>query len=119
MNRRLAIFALATLLAAAAVVSAAGGVELFGKPLRGLSAVPLAEVSAGRHQDEAIRVSGIARKPGMERVTIAEGEATLLVQAEGFSLPEDLAGARVTAEGRVRKGEAGPYLAASGIEVRR
>lgn len=118
MNRRLAILPLATLLTVGAV-AVAGGVELFGKPLRGLSVVPLAEVSAGRHQDKAIRVVGTASKPGKEGVTISDGEATLLVQADGFSLPGDLAGARVTAEGRVRKGEAGPFLAASGIEVRR
>lgn len=116
MHRRLAILALAALLATTAV---AGGVELYGKPLRGLSAVPLAEVSAGRHQDKAIRVSGTASKPGKEGVTISDGEATLLVQAEGFTLPEDLAGAKLTAEGRARKSEAGAVLAASGIEVRR
>lgn len=97
----------------------AGEVELYGKPLRGLSAAPLAEVAAGRHLERALRVTGVVRSAGAGGVTISEGEASLLVLPDGFSVPEDVAGARMVVEGRAKKGDSGIRFVASGLEVRR
>lgn len=109
----------AALLALAAV---AGTVELYGRPLRGLSAVPVSTVlsSPERYADRSVRVAGTGRR-GAGGLEIVEGDAALQVQPSGFSLPDSATGARWTAEGKVRLPGKGspPVLLASGVEVER
>ena len=117
MRSRLAAVVVFSGLAASAL---AAGSELYGKPLRGLSTVSVAAI-VERPDDYAgktIRVSGAS---GSEkgRPALAEKDAMLPLETDGFSLPEDLAGARLTAEGRVRKGDKGAVFVATGVEVRR
>jgi hypothetical protein len=106
------------LVAATAAALAGTGNELYGKPLRGLSAVPLAEVKAqsARYAGKAIRVGGTGGASAANEVTLSEGGASLLVRTDGsFSLPATLDGAQVTAEGKLKDGA----FVASGVEVKR
>jgi hypothetical protein len=92
--------------------------DLYGKPLRGLTAVPIAELvrDAERYRAKPIRVVGVASAGDADKVTLSEGKASLLVRTDGgFSLPGKLDGTRVTAEGRLKGNE----LVASGVEVDR
>lgn len=113
------IGAAALLLAAAVAASLlASETELYGKPLRGLTAVPLAELKANpdRHRDKTIRVAGTAAAASPGEVTLSEGGASLPVRTDGsFTLPEKLAGAKVIAEGKLKGGA----LVATGLEVSR
>jgi hypothetical protein len=95
----------------------ASGSDLYGKPLRGLSPVPLAEIakSPERYRGKTIRVTGTSSAASASEMTLSEGGASLVVKADGFSLPARLDGARVTAEGRLQEGA----LAATGVEVSR
>lgn len=110
--------ALAFVLLASAALAASS--ELYGRPLRGLSAVPIAAILArpADYEGKTIRVSG-THQGEKGHPALAEGGAVLLLVCDGFSLPEDLAGARLTAEGVVRSGEKGATFLASGVEVRR
>lgn len=95
--------------------------ELYGKPLRGLSAVPLADVAGApeKFAGRAIRVAGAAEAGSASGVTISEGSASLRLETDGtFSLPGKLSGALVTAEGKLRTG-ASPVFVATGVEVKR
>ena len=113
---------LAVLLSLADTAGAAPA-ELYGKPLRGLSAVRVADILAGpeRYAGKSIRVTGLgANSSGTAAVT--EGAASLPLQTDGsFALPERLDGAQITAEGRVRKDASSPnpVFVAIGIEVKR
>jgi hypothetical protein len=94
------------------------GAELYGKPLRGLSPVPIEELArdAGRYRAKPVRVVGVASAGDTEKVTLSEGKASLLVRTDGsFTLPANLAGVRVTAEGKLK----GSELVATGVEVDR
>jgi hypothetical protein len=117
-----AVAVLSMLLGGPARAESQEGIELYGKPLRGLSAIALEELvkNPDQFRDRTIRVTGKAGGGG-GLVTITEGAASLAIKTDGtFALPEKLDGARVTAEGRVRieKGS-GPIFAATGVEVRR
>ncbi|KAA0253480.1 hypothetical protein FBQ97_04990 [Acidobacteria bacterium ACD] len=115
---------LAGLLVAAglALSAAASTVELYGRPLRGLSAVPVATVLASpeRYADRSIRVAGTGRKGG-DGLEIVDGDAALALAPSGFSLPDSALGLGWTAEGKLRVGGKGspPVLVASGVEVAR
>lgn len=115
---------LAGLLVAAglALAAHASTVELYGRPLRGLSAVPLATVLAApeRYADRSIRVAGTGRR-GADGLEVAEGDAALALDPSGFSLPDSALGLRWTAEGKLRVAGKGsrPVLVASGVEVAR
>lgn len=94
--------------------------DLYGKPLRGLSPVPVADVAANpeKYAAKAVRVegenAGAAGQPALK-----EGDALLPIEADGFALPSGLAGGRLAAEGKAaRKGGRAVFLAA-GLEVRR
>ena len=115
--RRFLAAVLFVLLAPAAFAAAT---ELYGKPLRGLSAVSIAAVVAhpADYEGKTIRVSG-PNKGEKGSPALAEGGALLPLVTDGFSLPEDLADARLTAEGRVRNSEKGATFVATGVEVRR
>jgi len=116
-SRRGTLAALVVCALAAAGGARAAGSELYGKPLRGLTAVPISEVkrSPERWSGKTIRVAGTAAGGSSAEVTLSEGGASLAVRADGFSLPEKLGGARVVAEGKLRDGA----LVATGVEVSR
>jgi len=114
---------LCLLCAAHAAPAQSGGVELYGKPLRGLTAVPLTTIAQNpeAYRDRTIRVTGEGKSAEGGAVTISEGAASLQLKTDGsFSMPGKLAGARVTAEGRVRSEKgSGTTFVATGIEVKR
>ena len=131
---RTRVLLLAAVLASASHAIAAGPAELYGKPLRGLSPVRLADVLASpeRYAGKTIRVLGAGAKASAAgpassaaAVTITEGSAALRIETDGtFALPEKLEGAQVTAEGKVgtvRKdsSDPGPTFVAIGVEVKR
>ncbi len=95
--------------------------EVYGKPLRGLSAVPVREVAANpdRYAARDIRVAG--ENAGPEgKPALKDGEALLPIATDGsFRLPERLAGARLAVEGRVKKSGGTVVFVASGVEVTR
>jgi hypothetical protein len=94
------------------------GNELYGKPLRGLTPVAIAELKQApdRYRQKVVRVVGTAGAGSPSEVTLSEGGASLAVRTDGsFSLPAKLDGARVTAEGKLRDGA----LVATGVEVSR
>jgi hypothetical protein len=109
------VLVLALFLASAGAARAS---DLYGKPLRGLSAVPLAEIakSPERFREKPIRVEGTGADGSASQVTLSEGGEKLVVKTDGsFTLPAQLQGARVTAEGKLKGNE----LVASGVEVKR
>ena len=112
------VFAFLSALPVPAAFAAAS--ELYGKPLRGLSAVSIAAVVAhpADYEGKTIRISG-PNKGEKGHPALAEGGALLSLVTDGFSLPDDLPDARLTAEGRVRKDEKGAAFVATGVEVRR
>ncbi len=110
--------ALFLLLAAPTPLSAA---EVYGKPLRGLSAVGVRDVVANpeRYAGRDIRVAG--ENAGSEgKPALRDGEALLPIVSDGsFALPGRLSGARLVAEGRVKRSEGTVVFVASGVEVTR
>ena len=110
--------AVAALAASAAPAHAA---DLFGKPLRGLTAVSVAAVVAApeKFAAKAVRVEGRNAGPA-GRPELRDGDAVLPIVTDGsYALPENLSGGTLAAEGKaqVRGGRA--VFVASGIEVRR
>ena len=107
----------ALVLAAAPLASAA---DLYGKPLRGLTAVPVAAVVAdpGKYAAKAIRVegknSGPAGKPALK-----DGDSVLPIEPDGFKVPAGLEGGSLAAEGRAASREGRAVFLATGLEVRR
>jgi hypothetical protein len=101
--------------------SRASAADLYGKPLRGLSPVSVAEIvkDPARFSTKAVRVEGQnAGAPG--RPALKEKDAVLPVVSDGsFKLPQDLAGGFLAAEGRARASETGAVFVATGVEVRR
>lgn len=114
MARLLAVTALTVLLAASRA-------DVYGKPLKGLTPVPIASVlgEPARYAARAVRIEGSADvKNG--NLKLAEGKDALSIETEGFTVPQNVAGARVAAEGRVRIVEgAPPVFVATGLEVTR
>lgn len=117
MSRRLlASFVLATLIAGSAVAT-----DLYGKPLRGLSPVTAKAVVAepARYAGKTIRVEG-ANAGAAGRPALKEEEAVLPIVTDGtFTIPENLTGGFLAAEGRARAQASGAVFVATGIEVRR
>jgi len=115
-RRRLALIALVIL---AASPLAGGGAEVYGKPLRGLTAVPLSTVVASpeKFRERSIRIAGVAGARDAGAITLSDAGASLLVRTEGFSLPEKVDGSRVTAEGRLAR--EGMTFVATGAEISR
>lgn len=115
---RARLAALILLLAAATPLLAA---EVYGKPLRGLSAVPVRDVVAnpGRYAGRDIRVAG--ENAGSEGTpALRDGESLLPLVSDGsFALPGRLAGARLVAEGRAKQTGERVVFVASGVEVTR
>ena len=114
-----ALAALAFLTLSAALPARAA--DLYGKPLRGLSPVPVREVvqDPARYATKAARVegsnAGAAGSPALK-----DGNAVLPIVSDGsFKFPADLAGGFLAAEGRARAGSSGAVFVATGVEVRR
>jgi hypothetical protein len=121
---RPALRAAAALTAAAFAALAANparGADLYGKPLRGLSPVAVAAIvkDPARYSAKAVRVEG-ANAGAAGRPALKEGDAMLPVVSDGsFTLPADLAGGFLAAEGRARATDSGAVFVATGVEVRR
>lgn len=117
MTRRTAALALVFALAAAGGARAA---DLYGKPLRGLSPVRVADVAANpeKYAAKAVRVegenAGAAGKPALK-----DGDALLAIEADGFALPAGLSGGRIAAEGKAARKDGRAVFVATGLEVRR
>lgn len=107
----------------AGMALSAPGAELYGKPLRGLTPVSIADLhrKSATYEGKTVRVRGeVLNEEGSFRIT--EGAASLLVtMPEGAALPADATGAAATAEGTFRsKGPDGtPSLEATGLELTR
>jgi hypothetical protein len=99
----------------------ASSADLYGKPLRGLSPVPVHDVvkDPARYAAKAIRVEGLnAGEAGSP--ALKDGDAVLPVVSDGsFKLPGNLAGGFLAAEGRARAADSGAVFVATGVEVRR
>jgi hypothetical protein len=115
--RAAAVFAAAFAFAAASARAA----DLYGKPLRGLTAVSVAAVVAApeKYATKAVRVEGknegAAGKPALR-----EGDAVLPIVSDGsWTLPEGLAGGTLAAEGKAQTREGRAVFVAAGLEVRR
>jgi hypothetical protein len=100
------------------------GAELYGKPLRGLTPVPLVELiqKAAGYDGKTVQVRGTVRSED-GAFLLTEGAALLRVtmSGSGATLPSNAAGASATAEGLFRaKGTGGrPVLEATGLELTR
>jgi hypothetical protein len=109
--------ALAAFLLAALPARAA---DLYGKPLRGLTAVSVAAVFAepAKYAAKAVRVEG--RNEGAAgRPALKEGDAVLPILTDGtYALPESLAGGTLAAEGKAQTREGRAVFVATGVEVR-
>ena len=105
---------------ALAAAGAARAADLYGKPLRGLSPVAVADVVAHpeKYAAKAVRVegenAGAAGKPALK-----DGDAVLAIEAEGFALPAGLAGGRLAAEGKAARKDGRAVFVATGLAVRR
>ncbi len=113
----------AAALAAVIALAAAGAVraaDLYGKPLRGLSPVSVADVVASpeKYAAKAVRVEGENAGPA-GKPALKEGNALLPIVADGFSLPDGLSGGRLAAEGKAARREGRAVFVATGLEVRR
>jgi hypothetical protein len=112
--------AAALALLAATASSPASAADLYGKPLRGLSPVPVSAIvkDPARYSAKPVRVEG-ANAGGAGRPALKDGDAVLPVVSDGsFRLPRDLAGGFLAAEGRARAAETGAVFVATGVEVR-
>ena len=117
---RFALRAAGALAAAVFAAAPALAADLYGKPLRGLTAVSVAAVVAapGRYAAKSIRVEGknegSAGKPALK-----EGESVLPIVTDGsYALPESLAGGTLAAEGRAQARDGRAVFVATGVEVR-
>jgi hypothetical protein len=113
----LAAFALAGL------TLSAPGAELYGRPLRGLTPVPIAELhaKAAAFDGKTIQVRGKVRTEG-GLFQLAEGTAAISVtMKDGVPLPSGASGASAAAEGTFRAKGPGdkPALEATGLELTR
>ena len=103
--------------------SLAGPVEIYGRPLRGLTLVRISEVfrDPGALGDRAFRISGRCARTAAGTLAVRDGEASIVFEAVRFSFPEDAVGARISAEGRLGKDDVkNPVrFLAYGVEVTR
>jgi hypothetical protein len=114
-------FRAAAVLAAALAATPAWAADLYGKPLRGLTAVSVAAVVAApeKYAAKALRVEGRNVGPA-GKPALKEGDAVLPIVTDGtFSLPDGLEGGAVAAEGKARPLNGGAVFVATGVEVRR
>ena len=114
---------LAVLLLAGVALSAPGA-ELYGKPLRGLTPVSLADLQrkAAGYDGKTIQVRGTVHSEN-GALSLTEGGASLRITMNepGATLPSDATGASAKAEGvfRAKGTGGGPALEATGLELTR
>jgi hypothetical protein len=117
---RQAVLALA---ACALAASAAAGptTEVYGRPLRGLTLVPVEALlrDAPRYVGRSVRIRGVAQRPSSGPALLKDGDAMIELVTPSFSLPPDVAGSKVAAEGQVRPGDklTPARFVADGVEV--
>jgi hypothetical protein len=118
---RFALRAVAALAAAALVATPVSAADLYGKPLRGLTAVSVAAVVAApeKFASKSVRVEG--RNEGREgKPLLKEGDSVLPIVTDGsYELPASLSGGTLAAEGRAQAREGRAVFVATGVEVRR
>jgi hypothetical protein len=107
------------------VLVGAGGslraADVYGKPLRGLTAVPVREAvtEPERFADLDIRVAGPNAGPE-GRPELKDGEAVLPIVTDGsYKLPAKLDGATLAAEGFLKRQEGSVVFVATGVEITR
>jgi hypothetical protein len=115
-------FHAAALLAAMALAAArpVRAADLYGKPLRGLTAVSVAAVVAepSRFTAKAVRVEG-KNTGGAGKPALKDGDAVLPIVSDGsWTLPESLSGGTLAAEGKAESREGRAVFVATGLEVR-
>jgi hypothetical protein len=118
--RRSARVAAAILAAGLAAAAPARAADLYGKPLRGLTAVHVAAIVAepARYAAKAVRVEG-KNEGAAGSPALKEGDAVLPIVSDGaWTLPETLAGGTLAAEGRAQTREGRAVFVATGLEVR-
>lgn len=114
---------LAALLLAGLTVSAPGA-ELYGRPLRGLTPVPIAELhrKAADFDGKTVRVRGEVRsEKGAFRLVQGDAALRVTMRDADSALPSDATGAAATAEGvfRAKGPDGAPALEATGLELAR
>lgn len=114
-----AVLALALLAYGRPAAGAAGEAELFGKPLRGLTPLPVGELR--EHAGQVVATRGrVESVSGPREMVVADGKAAVrVVFRSGVTLPSGLAGGRATVEGTVAVKDGSVTLEASGAEVAR
>jgi hypothetical protein len=116
-SRAAAALAAASLALSAAPARAA---DLYGKPLRGLTAVSVAAVAAApeKYAAKAVRVEG-KNEGAAGRPALKEGDAVLPIVSDGsWTLPDGLEGGTLAAEGKAQSREGRAVFVASGLEIR-
>ncbi|MEO8274437.1 MAG: DUF4920 domain-containing protein [Chloroflexota bacterium] len=91
----------------AAAPAADAKVALYGKPLAGLKATPVATILASPKDGDVVRVEGKADAVCQAMgcfMTVKQGEASIHVTFEeaGFTVPKDSGGKQAVVEGKVR-----------------
>jgi len=118
---RFVLRAAALLAAVALAATPVRAADLYGKPLRGLTAVSVAAVVAApeRFASKSVRVEG--RNEGQAgKPSLKEGDAVLPIVTDGsYELPAGLSGGTLAAEGRAQAREGRAVFVATGVEVRR
>ena len=109
----------------AAAAALAASVEVYGRPLRGLTLVPISDLARGpeRFEGREVRVAGnLVRLPGGQ-LGLADGKVSLPLSTPGFTLPETSIGRRAAAEGKVqsedKERQSPARFVAAGVEVTR
>lgn len=108
------------LFGATVALATSASVELYGRPLLGLTPAPLSEVVANpaKFKDRILRIEATGQGGGAS-LRLSSGAASLPLRGEGFELPKELNGARLAAEGRLRGEGAELAFVATGLEVKR
>ncbi|MGE5344550.1 MAG: hypothetical protein ACM3JH_01235 [Acidithiobacillales bacterium] len=112
------------LIAALIPVGAAGSLlaaDVYGRPLRGLTAVPVREAVTEPERFAGLDIRVTGPNAGSDvRPVLKEGDAVLPILTDGsFTLPAKLDGMTLTAEGSLRKKEGDIVFVATGVEVTR
>jgi hypothetical protein len=94
------ISVLAALLAFPAL---AGPAEIYGRPLRGLTLVRVAEILRDPKAlgARAFRIGGRCERTPAGALAVRDAEAVIALEVVGFALPENVVGVRIAAEGRI------------------
>ena len=108
----------------ASVALTARAAELYGRPLRGLTAVSIAELArkAGEYDGKTVRVRGEVRsEKGAFRLVQGDAALRVTMRDADSALPSDATGAAATAEGvfRAKGPDGAPALEATGLELAR